>query len=87
MAMLDTAEFVARRYKIDREAQDRYSLASQQRTAAAQTAGRFDAEIVPITAQQAITDKATGTVSYREATLSRDEGNRPDTTLEGLQNL
>ena len=87
MAMLDTAEFVASRYRISREAQDEYALSSQQRTAAAQAAGRFDAEIVPITAQQAIIDKATGTVSYREATLSRDEGNRPDTTLQGLLSL
>jgi acetyl-CoA C-acetyltransferase len=87
MAMLDTAEFVAKRYGVSREAQDRYSLASQQRTAAAQAAGRFDAEIVPITAQQGVADKATGAVSYREVTLSRDEGNRPDTTLEGLQSL
>src|ERR1700753_3457546 len=70
-----------------REAQDEYALRSEQRTAAAQAAGRFDAEIVPITAQQAVTDKATGVVSYREATLARDEGNRPDTTLEGLLNL
>ena len=87
MAMLDTAELVAVRYRISREAQDEYALSSQQRTAAAQAAGRFDAEIVPITAQQAIIDKATGTVSYREATLSRDEGNRPDTTLQGLLSL
>jgi len=87
MAMLDTAELVAVRYRISREAQDEYALSSQQRTAAAQAAGRFDAEIVPITAQQAITDKATGAVSYREATLSRDEGNRPDTTLQGLLSL
>jgi len=87
MAMLDTAEFVARRYGITREAQDRYALDSQLRTAAAQAAGRFDEEIVPITAQRAVTDKATGAVSYREATLSVDEGNRPDTTLEGLANL
>jgi acetyl-CoA acetyltransferase len=87
MAMLDTAEFVAKRYKMSREAQDEYALSSQQRTAAAQAAGRFDAEIVPITAQQAITDKATGAVSYREATLSRDEGNRADTTIEKLRNL
>lgn len=87
ISMLDTAEIVARRYGVDREAQDRYALASQQRTAAAQSEGRFDAEIVPITAQQSITDKATGAVSYREVTLSRDEGNRPNTTFEGLQNL
>jgi acetyl-CoA C-acetyltransferase len=87
ISMLDTAELVAKRYGVDREAQDRYALASQQRTAAAQSAGRFDAEIVPITARQSVTDKATGAVSYREVTLSRDEGNRPDTTLEGLQAL
>ena len=87
MAMLDTAELVAKRYGVDREAQDRYALESQLRTAAAQTAGRFDAEIVPITAQQMLHDKTTGAVSYREVVLSRDEGNRPDTTLEGLSNL
>src|ERR1700760_1796289 len=87
MAMLDTAEFVARKYKVSLEAQDEYALASQRRTAAARAAGRFDAEIVPITAQQAVTDKATGAVSHREATLSRDEGNRADTTIEGLRSL
>jgi acetyl-CoA acetyltransferase family protein len=87
MSMLDTAELVAKRYGVSREAQDRYSLASQQRTAAAQAAGRFDTEIVPITAQQMVTDKATNAVSYREVTLSRDEGNRADTTFEGLQGL
>jgi len=87
MPMLETAEVVAQRYKIDREAQDQYALASQLRTAAAQQAGYFDAEIVPITAQQAITDKATGAVSFREVKLSRDEGNRPDTTLEALRAL
>ncbi len=87
MSMLDTAEFVAKRYGIAREAQDRYALASQQRTALAQSTGRFDKEIVPITVQQSVTDKATGAVSYREVTLSRDEGNRPDTTLEGLAKL
>lgn len=87
MPMLDTAEVVAQRYRIDREVQDRYSLTSQRRTAAAQAAGYLDAEIVPITAQQANTDKATGAVSYREVTLTRDEGNRPDTTLEGLSAL
>jgi len=87
MSMLDTAELVAKRYGVSREAQDRYALASQQRTAAAQAAGRFDAEIVPISAQQMVTDKATNAVSYREVTLSRDEGNRADTTFEGLQSL
>jgi acetyl-CoA C-acetyltransferase len=87
MSMLDTAELVAKRYGVGRDAQDRYAFASQQRTAAAQSAGHFDAEIVPITAQQGVLDKTTGAVSYREMTLSRDEGNRPDTTLEGLQAL
>jgi acetyl-CoA C-acetyltransferase len=87
MAMRATAEVVARRYHVDRETQDRYALESQRRTAAAQAAGRLDAELVPITAQQANTDKATGVVSLREVTLTRDEGNRPDTTLEGLQAL
>ncbi|MEZ5646324.1 MAG: acetyl-CoA C-acyltransferase [Burkholderiaceae bacterium] len=87
MPMLQTAEFVARKYGISREAQDAYSLQSQQRTAAAQQAGRLDAEIVPMTTQMAVVDKATEQVSYREITVSRDEGNRPETTLEGLQSL
>jgi acetyl-CoA acetyltransferase family protein len=87
MAMLQTAENVASRYGIPREAQDRYALQSQQRTAAAQAAGRFDAEIVPTTASVASVDKATQAVSLRDVTLARDEGNRPDTTLEGLQSL
>ncbi len=87
MPMLQTAEIVAQRYGISREAQDRYSLQSQQRTAAAQSAGRFDEEIVPVTATMAIVDKQTQAVSYREVTLSRDEGNRPDTTLASLQSL
>jgi acetyl-CoA acetyltransferase family protein len=85
--MLQTAEFVARKYGITREQQDRYALSSQQRTAAAQAAGLFDAEIVPLTSQMAVIDKATGTTSLCETTLARDEGNRPDTTLEGLQSL
>ncbi|MFW5330188.1 acetyl-CoA C-acyltransferase [Hydrogenophaga sp. ZJX-1] len=87
MPMLQTAEFVARKYGISREAQDAYSLQSQQRTAAAQQAGRLDAEVVPITTQMAVMDKATEQVSYREITIARDEGNRPETTLEGLQSL
>jgi acetyl-CoA C-acetyltransferase len=87
MAMIDTAEFVANRYGISREAQDRYALSSQQRTAAAQAAGRFDDEICPITSHQLLTDKSTGAISYHEITLAHDEGNRPDTTLEGLQAL
>ncbi|HEX4241999.1 MAG TPA: acetyl-CoA C-acyltransferase [Steroidobacteraceae bacterium] len=87
MAMLETAEIVARRYDISRDAQDQYALISQQRTAAAQAAGRLDAEIVPIVSTQAVTDKGSGAVSYREVTLSRDEGNRPDTTIQGLEAL
>lgn len=87
MPMLQTAEFVAKKYGISREAQDRYSLASQQRTAAAQAAGRFDAEIVPFRATMAVVDKASKEVSYREVTLDRDEGNRPESTLEGLMSL
>ncbi|WP_374520760.1 acetyl-CoA C-acyltransferase [Hydrogenophaga sp.] len=87
MPMLQTAEFVAKKYNISREAQDQYSLQSQQRTAAAQQAGLLDAEIVPITTQMAVADKATGEVSYKEVTLSRDEGNRPDTTIDGLRSL
>lgn len=87
MPMLQTAEFVAKKYGITREAQDAYALQSQLRTAAAQQSGRLDAEIVPITTQMAVIDKATEQVSYREVTLSRDEGNRPETTIESLQNL
>ncbi|MBI5278331.1 MAG: acetyl-CoA C-acyltransferase [Burkholderiales bacterium] len=87
MPMLETAEFVSRKYGITREAQDAYSFESQRRTALAQERKLFDAEIVPITATMAVTDKATGAVTYREVTLSRDEGNRPDTTLEGLAQL
>ena len=87
MPMLLTAEFVARKYDIDRDAQDRYALASQQRTAAAQAAGRFDQEIVPITATMAIVDKATKEVSYKDVTLAKDEGNRADTTRDNLAAL
>ena len=87
MAMLDTAEHVARRYKVSREAQDEYALSSQQRTAAAQEAGRFDREIVPFTAQMMVRDKSSGEVSSREVTLAKDEGNRPATTLEALAAL
>jgi acetyl-CoA C-acetyltransferase/acetyl-CoA acyltransferase len=87
MPMLGTAETVAKRYNIGREAQDEYALQSQMRTAAAQEAGRFDAEIVPVTTTMAVKDKATGEVSHQEITLAKDEGNRPSTTLEGLQSL
>jgi acetyl-CoA C-acetyltransferase len=87
MPMLDTAEVVAARYRVGREAQDAYALQSQQRTAAAQEAGRFDDEIVPLPSRMKVIDKATGEVSWRDVTLERDEGNRPDTTAEGLAGL
>ena len=87
MPMLETAEVVAQRYGIGRTRCDAYALRSQQRTAAAQLAGRFDAEIVPVTATMKLIDKATGEASLREVRLERDEGNRPDTTAEGLAAL
>jgi len=87
MAMLGTAEVVAKRYNISREACDEYALKSQQRTAAAQAAGYYDQEIVPVTATMAVTNKETKEVTHKEITLSKDEGNRPETTLEGLQSL
>ncbi|MDP1025819.1 acetyl-CoA C-acyltransferase [Sphingomonas sp. KR1UV-12] len=87
MPMLQTAEVVAKRYGITREQMDAYSLQSQQRTAAAQAAGKFDDEIVPVAATMAIVDKETKEVSHKEVTLSKDEGNRADTTLEGLSSL
>ncbi len=87
MPMLGTAETVAKRYGISREAQDEYALQSQQRTAAAQAAGYLDAEVVPVTTTMAVKDKETGEVSHVEFTLTKDEGNRPSTTLEGLQSL
>ncbi|MDW3684662.1 acetyl-CoA C-acyltransferase [Cupriavidus sp. CV2] len=87
MTMLETAEIVAQRYGVSREAQDAYSLQSQQRTAAAQEAGRFDAEIVPITTTMLVTDKVSGAVSEKQVTLAKDEGNRPGTTLADLQAL
>ncbi|MBU3077428.1 acetyl-CoA C-acyltransferase [Sphingomonas quercus] len=87
MPMLQTAEVVAKRYGIGRERADAYALQSQQRTAAAQAAGRFDAEIVPVTATMNVTDKETKAVSKQEVTLAKDEGNRPETTLEGLAAL
>ncbi len=87
MPMLLTAEHVAKTYNVSRDAQDEYALQSQLRTAAAQEAGRFDDEIVAITTQMAVVDKVTKQVSYRQVTLDKDEGNRPGTTLEGLQSL
>ena len=87
MPMLQTAEFICEKYRITREQQDTYALLSQQRTAAAQAAGRFDAEIVPITATMSTTNAQSGEVSFQEVTLKKDEGNRPNTTLEGLAAL
>ncbi|OLL27535.1 acetyl-CoA acetyltransferase [Burkholderia sp. SRS-W-2-2016] len=87
MPMLRTAEHVAKKYRITREAQDQYALASQQRTAAAQRAGRFDDEIVPFRTSTATVDRNSGCVSYRDITFERDEGNRPDTSIEGLAAL
>ena len=87
MPMLSTAETVATRYGIDRERSDIYACLSQERTAAAQRAGRFDAEIVPVTATRKCVDKTTGEVSRCSVILSADEGNRPDTTSEGLAAL
>ncbi|HRP79892.1 MAG TPA: acetyl-CoA C-acyltransferase [Aquamicrobium sp.] len=87
MPMLRTAEFVAAKYGVSREAQDEYALQSQQRTAAAQAAGRFDDEIVPFTTTMLVKDKESGAVSKQEVTLDSDEGNRPSTTLESLAGL
>lgn len=87
MAMIDTAEVVAKRYGVSREAQDAYALESQKRTAAAQAAGKFDAEIVPMPTKMAVVNKETKEVSYKDVTLAKDEGNRPETTLENLTAL
>lgn len=85
MPMNETAQVVADRYRISRESQDEYALISQQRTAAAQEAGRFDAEIVPMKSRKLVGDVAAGV--YEDVELRRDEGNRADTTLEGLRKL
>ena len=87
MPMLQTAEVVAKRYNISRDRQDEYGYQSQMRTAAAQAAGKFDDEIVPMTATMAMVNKETKEVSTHEITLTKDEGNRPETTLEGLKGL
>lgn len=87
MPMLQTAEVVAKRYKVTRDMQDEYALSSQQRTAAAQDAGFFKDEIVAITATQKLVDKETKEESFKEVTLEKDEGNRPGTKLENLQSL
>jgi len=87
MPMLQTAEIVAKRYGIGRDRQDAYGLRSQQLTAKAQEAGAFDDEIVPVTATMAVVDKATKELSHHDVTLAKDEGNRPDTSAEGLAAL
>jgi acetyl-CoA C-acetyltransferase len=87
MPMLETAEIVAARYGISRERADAYALQSQQRTAAAQAAHRFDAEIVPVTATMKMVDKASGATSFHEVTLAQDEGARADTNAQGLAAL
>ncbi len=87
MTMLETAETVGERYGVTREAQDEYAYQSQMRTAAAQAAGKFDDEIVPMTTVMKFQNKDTGEILEREVTLEKDEGNRPSTTLESLQGL
>ena len=87
MAMGNTAEVVARRYQVTREAQDEYALQSQQRTAVAQEAGRFDDEIVPLPSNKGVMNKETGEITFEDVVLEKDEGNRPSTNLEGLQGL
>jgi len=87
MPMLDTAEVVAKRYGISREAQDEYALQSQQRTAAGQEAGRFDDEIVPLPSSMGVMDRDTKQISFHDVVLEKDEGNRPGTNIEGLASL
>ena len=87
MPMIDTAEVVAGRYDISREAQDEYAVQSQQRTAAGQQAGRFDDEIVPLPSSMGSMNKETGKISFTDVVLEKDEGNRPSTTIEGLAGL
>jgi acetyl-CoA C-acetyltransferase len=87
MTMLETAEIVADRYNVSREAQDEYAVESHRRTAAAQAAGRFDAEIVPLPSVKKVKNKETGEITERAVTLDEDEGVRPGTSFEGLQGL
>jgi acetyl-CoA C-acetyltransferase len=87
MPMIQTAEVVGSRYTVGRERQDEYALRSQQLTAKAQAEGKFDDEIIPVTTKMAVKDKVTGEVSMKEITITKDEGNRPETTLEGLRSL
>ena len=87
MPMIDTAEVVAKRYNISREAQDEYALQSQQRTAASQEAGKFDDEIVPLPSNKGVMNKETKEISFEDVVLKKDEGNRPTTDLDGLAGL
>ena len=87
LSMIETADIVAARYNVSRESQDEYSLISQQRVAAGQESGKFDDEIVPFTTTMKVQNKETGEVSSQEVTLTRDECNRPQTTLEALAGL
>ena len=87
MPMLQTAEVVAKRYNISREAQDEYALQSQQRTAAAQEAGKFDDEIIATTTNMGVMDRETKEISFHDFTLEKDQGNRPSTQLDGLAGL
>ena len=87
MTMIETAEIVAERYQVTREAQDEYALLSQQRTAAAQAEGRLDHEIAPMPSVMRVDNRETGETSYVSVTLDKDEGNRPSTTLSGLAAL
>ena len=87
MPMIETADIVARRYNIPRERQDEYALESQRRTAAGQQAGRFDQEIVPLPSVKAVVEKGSDEVRHEDVMLRQDEGNRPETTMEGLAKL
>ena len=87
MPMIETADIVSARYAISRDRQDAYALESQRRTAAGQQSGRFDAEIVPMQTTKAVQDKGSETIRHEQTTLQHDEGNRPETTLEGLAKL
>lgn len=87
MPMIETADLVASKYNVTRESQDEYSLQSQLRTAAAQESGKFKDEIIPTTTTKLVKDKSTGEITEQEVTLEKDEGNRPETNLEGLSTL
>jgi acetyl-CoA C-acetyltransferase len=87
MSMIETADNVAERYQVTRQAQDTYALESQKRTAAGQKAGKFDAEIVPLPTTKKVVNKDTGAETFEPVSLAKDEGNRADTTLEGLAGL